>query len=67
VQLTLYSRAFNRVAGASSGPYPRGWVSVPLPPDFAAARKAGAYYWVLQAQRGTAQSKALKGVCYFTH
>jgi hypothetical protein len=67
VQLTLYSVAYARVDSASSGPWPRGWARVPLPAAFLASHRAGVYYWMLQARRGAAQAKALKGALYFTH
>lgn len=65
--LRLYSVAYARMASIDSGPWPRGWIQVPLPPAFLADRRAGVYYWMLQARRGAATSSPLKGVLYRTH
>jgi endo-1,4-beta-D-glucanase Y len=54
VSLKLYTRAWVCVGRSELGPVSRGWVHLPLPPDFRTEAGNGVYYYWVDASRGTA-------------
>jgi hypothetical protein len=62
VELRLYSSAYSLVLADAKGPWPSGWGSQrwQLPPGLA----RGAYFAVLTARRGDAQSAPVRKALY---
>jgi hypothetical protein len=61
LELKIYSPALAMEARTLSGPYPSGWISLPLDPSFIQSAPNGLYYYRLMGRLGGVNGDAWVG------